>query len=82
MKCRLREEMRAKHITAMWRIFRSGYSVTGRRRITQCGGFGENCSVYRLLLQTGMREQEAMYLEWSDIDPKRKICKLQSKQKG
>ncbi len=37
--------------------------------------------LYRLLLQTGMREQEAMYLEWSDIDPKRKICKLQSKQK-
>jgi integrase len=28
-----------------------------------------------------MREQEAMYVEWSDIDPKRKICKLQSKQK-
>ncbi len=37
--------------------------------------------LYRLLLQTGMREQEAMYLEWSDIDSKRKICKLQSKQK-
>jgi len=37
--------------------------------------------LYQLLLQTGMREQEAMFLEWSDIDPKRKICKLQSKQK-
>jgi len=35
----------------------------------------------RLLLQTGVREQEAMYLEWTDIDFKRKILRLQSKVK-
>ena len=37
--------------------------------------------LYRLLLQTGMREQEAMYLEWSDIHFEMKVLKLQSKVK-
>lgn len=37
--------------------------------------------LFRLLLQTGIREQEAMHLEWDDIDPKRKILKLESKVK-
>ncbi len=37
--------------------------------------------LFRLLLQTGVREQEAMYLEWADIDAKRKLLKLQSKVK-
>ena len=37
--------------------------------------------LYRLLLQTGMREQEAMYLEWSDIHFEMKALKLQSKVK-
>lgn len=35
--------------------------------------------LFRLLLQTGVREQEAMHLEWQDIDPKRRVLKLQSK---
>ncbi len=35
--------------------------------------------LFQLLLQTGVREQEAMHLEWHDIDPKRRILKLQSK---
>src|ERR1035437_3916201 len=37
--------------------------------------------LFSLLLQTGVREQEAMHLEWDDIDPKRKVLKLQSKVK-
>jgi integrase len=37
--------------------------------------------LYRLLLQTGMREQEAMYLEWSDIHFEMNVLKLQSKVK-
>jgi len=37
--------------------------------------------LYRLLLQTGMREQEAMYLEWSNIHFEMKVLKLQSKVK-
>ena len=35
--------------------------------------------LFWLLLQTGVREQEAMYLEWNDIDPERKILRLRSK---
>ena len=35
----------------------------------------------RVLLQTGVREQEAMYLEWTDIDPDRKVLSLRSKVK-
>lgn len=35
--------------------------------------------LYTVLLQTGLREQEAVYLEWADIDSKRKILKLRSK---
>jgi integrase len=37
--------------------------------------------LFQLLLQTGVREREAMFLEWDDIDQKRKILKLQSKVK-
>ena len=37
--------------------------------------------LFQILLQTGVREREAMFLEWDDIDPKRKILKLQSKVK-
>jgi integrase len=37
--------------------------------------------LYRLLLQTGVREQEAMYLEWNDIHTETKVLKLQSKVK-
>ncbi len=37
--------------------------------------------LYRLMVQTGVREQEAMHLEWSDIHAERKILKLQSKIK-
>ncbi len=37
--------------------------------------------LFRLLLQTGVREQEAMHIEWDDVDPKRKVLKLQSKVK-
>jgi integrase len=37
--------------------------------------------LFRVLLQTGVREQEAMYLEWDDVDPDRKTVRLQSKQK-
>src|SRR5579862_4998789 len=37
--------------------------------------------LYRLMVQTGVREQEAMHLEWSDIDTERKTLKLQSKIK-
>jgi len=37
--------------------------------------------LFRLLLQPGVREQEAMFLEWDDIDPDRKILRLQSKVK-
>jgi integrase len=39
------------------------------------------CLLYRLLLQTGVREQEAMYLEWDDILTETKVLKLQSKVK-
>lgn len=35
--------------------------------------------LYAFLLQTGLREQEAVFLEWGDIDAKRKVLKLQSK---
>ncbi len=35
--------------------------------------------LYRVLLQTGLREQGAMFLEWSDVYPERKTLKLQSK---
>jgi len=37
--------------------------------------------LFQILLQTGVREREAMFLEWDDIDPKRKVLKLQSKVK-
>jgi integrase len=37
--------------------------------------------LFRLLLQTGVREQEAMYIEWDDADSKRKVLKLRSKVK-
>jgi integrase len=37
--------------------------------------------LYRVLVQTGLREQEAMHLEWADISPDRKLLKLQSKVK-
>jgi len=37
--------------------------------------------LFSLLLQTGVREQEAMHLEWDDIDPKRKLLRLRSKVK-
>jgi integrase len=37
--------------------------------------------LFQVLLQTGVREREAMFLEWDDIDPKRKILKLKSKVK-
>jgi integrase len=37
--------------------------------------------LYRVMVQTGAREQEAMHLEWTDINPERKILKLQSKVK-
>jgi len=37
--------------------------------------------LYRVLVQTGLREQEAMHLEWTDISPDRKLLKLQSKVK-
>jgi len=37
--------------------------------------------LYRLMVQTGVREREAMHLEWNDIDAERKILKLQSKIK-
>jgi integrase len=33
------------------------------------------------MVQTGVREREAMHLEWTDIDAERKILKLQSKIK-
>lgn len=35
--------------------------------------------LFWLLLQTGVREQEAMHIEWADIDPERKVLKLHSK---
>jgi integrase len=35
--------------------------------------------LFRILLQTGVREQEAMHLEWDDIDPERKVIRLRSK---
>jgi integrase len=37
--------------------------------------------LYRLLLQTGVREQEAMFLEWEDIDRETKVLRLRSKVK-
>jgi integrase len=37
--------------------------------------------LFCLLLQTGVREREAMHLEWNDIDSERNILKLQSKVK-
>ncbi len=37
--------------------------------------------LFRVLIQTGVREQEAMHLEWTDIDPDRKILSLKSKVK-
>lgn len=37
--------------------------------------------LYLVLIQTGVREQEAMHLEWSDLHIERKILKLQSKIK-
>jgi integrase len=37
--------------------------------------------LYRVLLQTGVREQEAMHLEWDDIDFEMKVVKLRSKVK-
>lgn len=37
--------------------------------------------LFRVLTQTGLREQEAMHLEWTDIDPDRKILSLKSKVK-
>jgi integrase len=37
--------------------------------------------LFQILLQTGVREREAMFLEWNDTDPKRKVLKLQSKVK-
>jgi integrase len=37
--------------------------------------------LFRVFTQTGVREQEAMYLEWHDIDTDRKILKLRSKVK-
>jgi integrase len=37
--------------------------------------------LFRVLLQTGVREQEAMYLEWADIDTDRKVLSLRSKVK-
>ncbi|HLY40187.1 MAG TPA: site-specific integrase [Terracidiphilus sp.] len=37
--------------------------------------------LFRVFMQTGVREQEAMYLEWTDIDPDRKILSLKSKVK-
>ncbi len=37
--------------------------------------------LYRLLLQTGVREQEAMYLEWGDVHAETKVLKLRSKVK-
>jgi len=30
--------------------------------------------LYRVLVQTGLREQEAMHLEWADISPDRRLC--------
>jgi integrase len=35
--------------------------------------------VFSLLLQTGLREQEAMYLQWADIDLKRRTLLVRSK---
>jgi integrase len=35
--------------------------------------------VFTLLLKTGMREQEAMYLQWSDIDLRRRTLLIRSK---
>jgi integrase len=37
--------------------------------------------LFRVFIQTGVREQEAMYLEWSDIDHDRRILSLKSKVK-
>jgi integrase len=37
--------------------------------------------LFRVLLKTGVREQEAMHIEWDDIDPDRKTLRLQSKVK-
>ena len=37
--------------------------------------------LFKVLLQTGVREQEAMHLEWDDIDPERKTLRLRSKVK-
>lgn len=37
--------------------------------------------LFRIFIQTGVREQEAMYLEWTDIDEDRKILSLKSKVK-
>jgi integrase len=37
--------------------------------------------LFRVFIQTGVREQEAMHLEWADIDPDRKILSLKSKVK-
>ena len=37
--------------------------------------------LYRLLLGTGIREQESMYLEWDDIDTQSKTLRVHSKPK-
>jgi integrase len=37
--------------------------------------------LYRLLVETGIREQEAMYLEWGDIDSQTKKLRVHSKPK-
>ncbi len=37
--------------------------------------------LFRIFVQTGVREQEAMHLEWTDIDEDRKILRLKSKVK-
>ncbi len=37
--------------------------------------------LFRVFIETGVREQEAMYLEWKDVDPDQKILSLKSKVK-
>ena len=37
--------------------------------------------LFRVFIQTGVREQEAMHLEWADVDADRKILSLKSKIK-
>jgi integrase len=37
--------------------------------------------LFRVFVQTGVREQEAMHLEWRDVRLERKILSLQSKEK-